>query len=75
MKRLLYQQRPDESNTFDSSPVISPTKLFINNVSPLAKKCATKRLLTRGVTVPARELAGAVLENWPSALAPTHGNW
>lgn len=52
MKRLLSRQRPEEANTDDTPTSMSPTKLFINNVSPSAKKRATKRLLTEKENLP-----------------------
>ncbi|CAF4954657.1 unnamed protein product, partial [Rotaria magnacalcarata] len=47
MKRLLSQKRSAETSTADTTPMTSPTKLFIDNVSPTAKRRATKRLLNK----------------------------
>ncbi|CAF1242720.1 unnamed protein product [Didymodactylos carnosus] len=47
MKKLLSQQQTDGSNMPNATPSTSPSKLFIDNVSPLAKKRATKRLIDK----------------------------
>lgn len=52
MERLLSQQCSHEVHNVDTTPVMSPAKLFINNVSPSAKKRATKRLLNQKEHLP-----------------------
>ncbi|CAF3930393.1 unnamed protein product [Rotaria sp. Silwood1] len=47
MKRLLSQQHLEKINTVDTTSIMSTAKLFTNNVSPPAKKRATKRLLNK----------------------------
>jgi hypothetical protein len=69
MKRLLSQQHSEETNTVGTTPIMSPAKLFINNVSPSAKKRATKRLLDKKENLPRgsisklREKLGVNLSN------------
>ncbi|CAF4649155.1 unnamed protein product, partial [Didymodactylos carnosus] len=69
MKKLLSQQQTDGSDTSNATPPRSPSKLFIDNVSPLAKKRATKRLidkkeeLPRGAISQVRRTLGINLSN------------
>ncbi|CAF4891522.1 unnamed protein product, partial [Rotaria socialis] len=57
MKRLLSQKRSEETSTADTTPMTSPTKLFIDNVSPTAKRRATKRLLNKKENIPRGSLS------------------
>ncbi|CAF4393386.1 unnamed protein product, partial [Rotaria magnacalcarata] len=57
MKRLLSQKRSEETSTADTTPMTSPTKLFIDNVSPTAKRRATKRLLNKKENLPRGSLS------------------
>lgn len=79
MKRLLSQKHSEETSTADTTPMISPAKLFIDNVSPTAKKRATKRLLNnkenlpRGSVSKLRKILGVNLSNNynPPSSAPS----
>lgn len=69
IKRLLSQKDSEELSTVDTTPITSPAKLFIDNVSPRAKKRATKRLLdkkenlSRGSISKLRRKVGVNLSN------------
>ncbi|CAF1379784.1 unnamed protein product [Didymodactylos carnosus] len=57
MKRLLSQKRSEETSAADTTPMTSPAELFIDNVSPTAKKRATKRLLNKKENLPRGSLS------------------
>ena len=52
VKRLLSRKHSKATSTVDTTPLISPAKFFIDNVSPTAKTCATKRLLNKKGNLP-----------------------
>ncbi|CAF1678274.1 unnamed protein product [Adineta ricciae] len=52
MKKILSEQHLGITNTVDTTPALSPTKLFIGTVSPAAKRRAKRRLLDEKENLP-----------------------
>jgi hypothetical protein len=52
LKKILSEQRSEDIETDDETPTVSPTKLFLKNLSPRAKQNATKRLLDKKEELP-----------------------
>ncbi|CAF1379185.1 unnamed protein product [Rotaria sp. Silwood1] len=52
LKKALSQQHSEDIEKDDETPTVSPTKLFLKNVSPRAKKRATKRLIDKKQQLP-----------------------
>ncbi|CAF0927292.1 unnamed protein product [Adineta ricciae] len=52
MKKILSEQRLGITNTVDTTPALSPTKLLIGNVSPAVKRRAKRRLLDEKENLP-----------------------
>ncbi|CAF1231154.1 unnamed protein product [Rotaria sp. Silwood1] len=52
LKKALSQQHSEDIEKDYETPTVSPTKLFLKNVSPRAKKRATKRLIDKKQQLP-----------------------
>ena len=57
MKRLLSQKHSEATSTVDTTSLVSPVKLFIDNVSSTTKKRASKRLLKKKESLPRDSLS------------------